>query len=51
MEQHDFFVKDIQGYSVDECLARFKISYKEAETLQVILIIYNLFIIIKCICE
>ena len=38
------FVKEIQGYSVDECVARFKISYNEAETLQVSLLIYNLFL-------
>ena len=38
------FVRDIQGYSVDECVARFKISYNEAETLQVSLLIYNLFL-------
>jgi len=37
------FVKEIQGYSIDECVARFKISYDEAETLQVSLLIYNLF--------
>ena len=29
---------------MDECVARFKISYNEAETLQVSLLIYNLFL-------
>ena len=46
INKNDFgdFVKGIQGYSVDECVARFKISYSEAETLQVSLLIYNLFL-------
>lgn len=38
------FVHDIQSYSVDECVARFKISYDEAQTLRVSLMIYDLFI-------
>ncbi len=40
----DRFVKEVQTYSVDEIVARFKISYNEAETLKVSLLIYNLFI-------
>ena len=46
INKEDFsdFVRDIQDYSVDECVARFKISYSEAETLQVSLLIYNLFL-------
>lgn len=46
INKEDFsdFAKEIQGYSVDECVARFKISYNEAETLQVSLLIYNLFL-------
>lgn len=46
IERDDFdkFVKDVQDYSIDECVARFKISYNEAETLQVSLLIYDLFI-------
>lgn len=46
MDAVDFsaFVHDIQAYSVDECVARFKISYNEAETLHVSLMIYALFI-------
>jgi len=38
------FVKDVQDYSVDEIVARFKISYNEAETLKVSLLIYSLFL-------
>ncbi len=46
ISKEDFaeFVREIQGYSVDECVARFKIPYSEAETLQVSLLIYNLFL-------
>lgn len=46
INKEDFseFVKEIQSYSVDECVARFKIPYSEAETLQVSLLIYNMFI-------
>lgn len=43
-EDFSEFAKEIQGYSVDECVARFKIPYSEAETLQVSLLIYNLFL-------
>ena len=45
IKKDDFskFVKDVQNYSVDECVARFKIQYSEAETLQVSLLIYDLF--------
>lgn len=46
INKEDFadFIKDIQDYSVDECVARFRIPYSEAETLQVSLLIYNLFL-------
>ena len=46
INKQDFaeFTKDIQEYTVDECVARFKIDYNEAETLQVSLLIYNLFL-------
>lgn len=46
IKKDDFgaFVKQIQNYSVDECVARFKISYSEAETLHVSLLIYNMFL-------
>lgn len=45
INKEDFteFVRDIQDYSVDECVARFKIPYNEAETFRVSLLIYNLF--------
>lgn len=43
-EDFDKFVNEIQDYSIDECVARFKISYNEAETLQLSLLIYNTFI-------
>ena len=42
-ENFSKFVKDVQHYSADECVARFKIPYSEAETLQVSLLIYDLF--------
>ena len=40
----DAFVQDVQEYSVDDCVARLKFPYAEAETLQTSLLIYNLFI-------
>lgn len=46
IKKEDFlqFVDEVQNYSIDECVARFKISYSEAETLQVSLLIYSIFI-------
>ena len=46
IKQKDFsnFVQEIQSYSIDECVAKFKIPYSEAETLQLSLLIYNMFI-------
>lgn len=43
---HDFdmFIHEIQDYSIEECVARFKLSYSDAETFQVSLLIYNMFI-------
>lgn len=38
------FIAEIQKYSIDECVARFKMSYSDAETFQVSLLIYNLFL-------
>ena len=38
------FVHQVQTYSVDECVARFKISYNEAQNLQASLLMYNIFI-------
>ena len=43
-EKFQLFVQDLQHYTVNEIVARFKISYTEAETLQVSLLIYNLFL-------
>lgn len=40
----DRFVKQIQRYTIDECVARFKISYNDAQTFQASLLIYNIFI-------
>lgn len=40
----DKFVDEIQQYSIEECIARFKISYNEAQTMHVSLLIYKLFI-------
>jgi exopolyphosphatase / guanosine-5'-triphosphate,3'-diphosphate pyrophosphatase len=40
----DSFVDEIQQYSIEECIARFKISYNEAQTMHVSLLIYKLFI-------
>lgn len=37
------FVREIQEYSIDECVARFRMTYSEAENFQVSLLIYNLF--------
>lgn len=46
IERNDFdrFVDEIQTYSTDECVARFKISYNDALTLPVSLLIYKMFI-------
>lgn len=40
----DAFVNELQRYTVDECVARFKVSYSDAATLQVSLLIYKMFI-------
>lgn len=42
--EFDIFVKELQPYSVDELASRFKIPYYEAQTLQVSLLIYDLFV-------
>ena len=46
IDRDDFmsFLEEIQDYSIDECAGRFKISYSEAENLQVSLLIYSIFI-------
>lgn len=38
------FVNEVQEYSIDECVARFKLSYNDAQTLHVSLLIYKMFI-------
>lgn len=43
-EKFDSFVDEIQQYTTDECVARFKISYNDAQTLPVSLLIYKMFI-------
>jgi exopolyphosphatase/guanosine-5'-triphosphate,3'-diphosphate pyrophosphatase len=40
----DKFVDEIQHYTIDECIARFKLSYNDAQTLHVSLLAYKLFI-------
>lgn len=40
----DKFVDELQNYSVDECIARFKISYNDAQNIQMSLLIYKMFI-------
>ena len=43
-EAFERFVEEIQEYSIDECVARFKISYNDAQTMHVSLLIYKMFI-------
>lgn len=43
-DKFDRFVDEIQQYTTDECVARFKISYNDAQTLPVSLLIYKMFI-------
>lgn len=40
----DKFVNEVQQYSAEECTARFKISYNEAQTLHISLLIHRMFI-------
>jgi exopolyphosphatase/guanosine-5'-triphosphate,3'-diphosphate pyrophosphatase len=46
IERDDFdrFTDEVQQYSVEEIVARFKVSYNEAQTLHVSLLVYKLFI-------
>lgn len=46
IERDDFdkFVDEVKEYSVDEIVARFKISYNDAQTFRVSLLIYKMFI-------
>lgn len=43
-EDFDRFVTELQNYSPDECMARFKISYSDAQMLSISLLIYKMFI-------
>ena len=43
-EDFELFVNDIQNYTVEECVARFKISYNDALQMQKGLLIYSMFI-------
>lgn len=43
-ERFSAFVDEVQQYSADECMARFKIGYTEAKALPVGLLTYKLFI-------
>lgn len=40
----DKFVDEVQQYSIEECTAKFKISYNEAQTLHISLLIHRMFI-------
>ncbi len=46
VDRNDFdkFVDEIQEYTVDEVVARFKISYNDAQTFRVSLLIYKMFV-------
>ncbi len=46
IKREDFnrFVDEVQEYSLEECIARFKLSYSDAETFQVSLLAYRMFI-------
>ena len=44
IDEFNEFRRSVQDYSADEMVARFRISYSEAETLQVSLLIYSLFL-------
>lgn len=43
-EDFDSFVDQVQTYTIDECIARFKLSYNDAQTLHISLLAYKLFI-------
>lgn len=43
-EQFHHFADEVQNYSPDECVMRFKISYNEAQTLAISLMAYKFFI-------
>lgn len=43
-QDFDDFVAEIQEYTPEECVARFKISYNDAQTMHISLLIYKMFI-------
>lgn len=43
-EEFERFYNDIKDYSVEECIARFKISYNDAQQLNLGLLIYKMFV-------
>ncbi len=43
-ENFNNFVKEIQHYSIEECVARFKISYNDAQQMHNSLLIYKIFL-------
>ena len=42
--EFDQFVDEVQHYTIEECIARFKLSYSDAQTFHVSLLAYKLFI-------
>lgn len=46
IKRDDFekFVDEIQHYTIDECIDRFKMNYSEAQTLQISLLTYKMFV-------
>ena len=44
IDDFDCFVDEIQEYSIDEIVGRFKISFNDAQTLRISLLIYKMFI-------
>ncbi|MCH5291740.1 MAG: HD domain-containing protein [Treponema sp.] len=46
MNRNDFdrFVDEVQHYTIEECVARFKLSYSDSQTFQISLLAYKLFI-------
>jgi len=43
-ENFENFVDELQNYTIEECVARFKIPYNDAQSLHISLLVYNLFL-------
>lgn len=43
-EDFDAFVNEVQRYTIEECIAHFKLSYNDAQTFQISLLSYKMFI-------